>query len=194
MIRACRVRSPLLGIVRIRKKLGGARRGDGRRRRGGAIRGVVGWVHFLGMVDSDCALNLLICLVGAKSADSSENQLKSLRIRTDFDSKIRRFGSFRPERPNRSRLSHSTRGPIAPQMATISECRCRWLRVPATKLIKNPNNLNRLLGFSFSAAIDPKYINDLACRFKSPRNHTRNRIRARNLAAKLSAYRGVDIS
>src|ERR1700682_5171523 len=54
--------------------------------------------------------------------------------------------------------------------------------VPATKLMKNPSNLKGLLGFCFGDGIEPNNINDLACRFKSPRNHTRNRISARNLA------------
>jgi hypothetical protein len=44
--------------------------------------------------------------------------------------------------------------------------------VPATKLIKNPSNLNGLLGFFFVVVIDPNNINDLAHRLKSPRNHT----------------------
>jgi hypothetical protein len=29
-----------------------------------------------------------------------------------------------------------------------------------------------LLGFSFGGGIDPNNVNDLACRFKSPCNHT----------------------
>jgi hypothetical protein len=82
------------------------------------------------------------------------------------------------------------------QMATISECRYRWLRLPATKLMKNPSNLNRLLGFAFGEGIDPNNINDLVCRFKSPRNHMHNRSRAKNLAGsrKPSWHRGVDTS
>jgi hypothetical protein len=35
-------------------------------------------------------------------------------------------------------------------------------------LIKNPSNLNGLLGFCFGAGIDTNSVNDLACRFKSP--------------------------
>lgn len=31
-------------------------------------------------------------------------------------------------------------------MATISECRYRWLRLPATTLMENPRNLKGLLG------------------------------------------------
>jgi len=51
-------------------------------------------------------------------------------------------------------------------LAAISECRC--LHVPATKLIRNPSDLNGLLGFAFGAGIDLNNINDLARRFKSP--------------------------
>jgi hypothetical protein len=40
--------------------------------------------------------------------------------------------------------------------------------IPATKMIKNPSNLNGLLGFCFGAGIDTNNVNDLACRFKSP--------------------------
>jgi hypothetical protein len=66
---------------------------------------------------------------------------------------------------------------MAPQMVTISEC--RWLRLPATKLVKNHCNLHRLLGFVFGGGIDPNNVNDLACRFKSPRNHIHNLIRTK---------------
>jgi hypothetical protein len=45
-------------------------------------------------------------------------------------------------------------------MATISECRYRGLRVPATKSVENPSNLNWLLEFRFGARIDPNNIND----------------------------------
>src|SRR6266851_6580477 len=48
-----------------------------------------------GVIYSDCVSNLLMYL-GAESAVSSENPLKSLGIRADFDSTIRRFESFRP--------------------------------------------------------------------------------------------------
>ncbi len=66
--------------------------------------------------------------------------------------------------------------------------------IPATKLMKNPSDLNGLLGFSFGVGIDLNNINNLACRFKSPRHHTHNRVRARNLAdRKLTCRRGVDI-
>jgi hypothetical protein len=51
-----------------------------------------GGAHFLGAVYSDRASNLLMYL-GAKSAVSSENPLKSLRNRADFDSTIRVFKS-----------------------------------------------------------------------------------------------------
>src|SRR5882757_11104105 len=47
------------------------------------------------VIYSDCVSNLLMYL-GAESAVSSENPLKSLRIRADFDSTIRRFESSRP--------------------------------------------------------------------------------------------------
>ena len=42
--------------------------------------------------------------------------------------------------------------PITPQMATISECRSQWLRVPATTFIitHSPSRSNRRDGFSFS--------------------------------------------
>src|SRR5712664_457856 len=50
---------------------------------------------FSRVVYSDCASNLLIYR-GAESAVSSENLLKLLRIRADFDSTIRRFESSRP--------------------------------------------------------------------------------------------------
>jgi hypothetical protein len=46
--------------------------------------------------------------------------------------------------------------------------------IPATKLLKNPSNLNWLLESSFGIGIDSSNINDLACRFKSPRNHTQS--------------------
>lgn len=38
--------------------------------------------------------------------------------------------------------------------------------------MKNPSDLNGLLGFASGAGIDLNNINDLACRFKSPRNQT----------------------
>src|SRR5712691_6453081 len=50
---------------------------------------------FSRVVYSDCASNLLMYL-GAESAVASENPLKSLRIRADFDSTMRRFESSRP--------------------------------------------------------------------------------------------------
>src|SRR5271169_5861336 len=53
-----------------------------------------------GRVHSDCAFNLLTYL-GAEPAASSENPLKLLRIRVDFDSTIRRFESSRPSQPVR---------------------------------------------------------------------------------------------
>jgi hypothetical protein len=59
-------------------------------------------------------------------------------------------------------------------MDTISECRYRWLRVPATKLMKNPCNLKGLQGFRFGTGIHRNKINNLAFRFKSPRNHTQS--------------------
>jgi hypothetical protein len=48
-----------------------------------------------GVIYSDRVSNLLMYL-GAESAVSSENPLKSLRIRADFDSTMRRFESSRP--------------------------------------------------------------------------------------------------
>ena len=65
-----------------------------------------------GVIYSDCVSNLLVYL-GAESAVSSENPLKSLGIRPDFDPP---YGCSNP--PTKP-----------PQMATISECRYR-LRVP----------------------------------------------------------------
>ena len=56
----------------------------------------------------------------------------------------------------------------AGQMATVSECRYRWLRAPATKLTKYPSNLNGLLGCCSGFWNRPNNINGLACRFKSP--------------------------
>src|SRR5258705_932422 len=44
------------------------------------------------VIYSDCVSNLLMYL-GAESTISSENPLKSLRIRADFDSTMRRFES-----------------------------------------------------------------------------------------------------
>jgi hypothetical protein len=82
-----------------------------------------GGAHFLGAVYSDRASNLLMYL-GAESAVSSENPLKSLRIRADFDSTTR-FESFRPER--RSRLAFSKGGHWRlkwPPSANISIDRC----------------------------------------------------------------------
>ncbi len=59
-----------------------------------------------GAAYSDCVSNLLVYL-GAESAVSSENPLKSLRIRADFDSTIRRFESSRPSQPPSPTLSVS---------------------------------------------------------------------------------------
>jgi hypothetical protein len=68
--------------------------------------------------------------------------------------------------------------------------------IPATKLRKNSSNLTGLLGFAFDAGIDANDINDLAWRFKSPRNQTYNRIRARDLAHRRELFwnRGAHIS
>ncbi len=51
--------------------------------------------------------------------------------------------------PNRT---SEERAPTTPQMATISECRYRWLRVPATTFIitHSPSRSNRRDRFSFS--------------------------------------------
>src|SRR5258705_13668740 len=57
------------------------------------------------VIDSDCVSNLLMYL-GAESAVSSENPLKSLRIRADFDSTMRRFESSRPSRLLANEIKH----------------------------------------------------------------------------------------
>jgi hypothetical protein len=45
--------------------------------------------------------------------------------------------------------------------------------IPATKLVKDPGNLNRLPGFIiFGAEIGSTNINGLGCWFKSPCNQT----------------------
>src|SRR5712664_3712141 len=59
-----------------------------------------------GVIYSDCVSNLLMYL-GAESAVSSENPLKSLGIRADFDSTIPRFESSRPSQPPSPTLSVS---------------------------------------------------------------------------------------
>jgi len=88
---------------------------------------------------------------------------------------LRRSGGLQAENSPRS-LS---------QMATISECRYRWLRLPATKFGKTPAISIYCWGLFFCAWIDPNNISDLACRFKSPRNQIHNRVRARNFAGSL---------
>jgi hypothetical protein len=60
-------------------------------------------------------------------------------------------------------------------------------------LRKNPSNLKRLLGFHFAAGIDRNNINNLACRFKSPRNHT-HIASGREISQTIGSFRGVDIS
>jgi hypothetical protein len=82
---------------------------------------------------------------------------------------------------------------MAPQMSTISVCRYRWLRVPATKLVKNPSNLNRLPGFVFCAGVDTNNINGLAFRFKSPCSQTHILIREKISHAVVS-FRGLAAS
>jgi hypothetical protein len=56
-------------------------------------------------VYSDCVSDLLRYL-GVKSAVSSENPLKSLRNRADFDSAIRRFESSRPSQLLANEIKH----------------------------------------------------------------------------------------
>ena len=63
----------------------------------------------------------------------------------------------------------------------------------ATKLVKSPSNLNGLLGFVFGAGIDRNNINDLACRFKSPRNHIHNRI-GRKISQTVGSFPGIAAS
>jgi hypothetical protein len=53
-----------------------------------------------GVIYSDSVSNLLMYL-GAESAVLSENPLKSLRIRADFDSTIRRFDASRPSQDSK---------------------------------------------------------------------------------------------
>jgi hypothetical protein len=60
-------------------------------------------------------------------------------------------------------------------------------------MLKNPSNLNGLLGSAFGGGIDPNNINDLAFRFKSPPNHMHNLIRTKNPTGSMK-LRGVDIS
>jgi hypothetical protein len=61
----------------------------------GAVHGASLAGSFSRAVYSDCDHNLLI-YVGAESSVLSENLLKTLRIRVDFDSTIRKFESSRP--------------------------------------------------------------------------------------------------
>jgi hypothetical protein len=55
--------------------------------------------------------------------------------------------------------------------------------------MKNPSNLKGLLGLCFGDGIEPNNINDLACRFKSRRNRTRNRIEARKSPQTAGSFR-----
>jgi hypothetical protein len=66
------------------------------------------------VIYSDCVSNLLMYL-GAEPAVLSENLLKSLRIRADFDSTIRRFDSPAPASTRRAQL-HLGRGPPSRQV------------------------------------------------------------------------------
>ena len=58
-----------------------------------------------GVIYSDRVSNLLMYL-GAESAVSSENPLKSLGIRADFDSTMRRFESSRPSQDLANKIRH----------------------------------------------------------------------------------------
>jgi predicted nucleotide-binding protein len=61
-------------------------------------------------------------------------------------------------------------------------------------MIKNPSDLNGLLGFCFGAGFDPNNIKDLACSFKSPRNHIHSYQGAKSRRQGSWKFRGVDIS
>jgi hypothetical protein len=78
-------------------------------------------------------------------------------------------------------------------MATISECRYRWLRLPATELIKNPCNLKGLQGFRFGSGIHRNNINNLACRFKPPAT-THAIVSGREISQTVGSFPGIDIS
>jgi hypothetical protein len=56
---------------------------------------------------------------------------------------------------------------------------------------EKPQQSQRIAGVSFWRWNQPHNINDLACRFKSPRNHIHNRIKAK-ISQAAGSLRGVD--
>lgn len=67
----------------------------------------------------------------AEPAVSAKQPFESLRIRADFDPQDGGSDPFVTSAEARSIAS----GPMTPQMATISECRYRWLRLRDLNLL-----------------------------------------------------------